>query len=391
MKGCEDLKIDKNRLFITAFIADIHFGALKSEDLFAQLQKRFLGVIAKNHIDMIVFGGDIFHSIITMNYSTSHYVLMFMERVLDICVKNKVKFVRVIQGTMSHDNNQLNNFKIYENRTDVDFKIFRTVGEETLPGANMKILYVPEEYMTNPEEYYSSYLSKYKEYDMIFGHGMFQEVSYTAKKQESEITMSKAPVFNSKIFINTCKGPIYFGHIHTRTDIKEHIHYPGSFSRFRHGEEDDKGWYLSIYDKVTGKYIHQFIKNTLAEKYTTITAIVENDMDPTTITAAVQDLLNKDEHVMIKLIIKDNVECSYFLAYMNNIFQSNKDVKIKVQNEFEFRQELMVDEKVNEIMDKYSFIKDPGFTHEEKIQKFIKIKKGRDVPIEVITDIINKK
>jgi DNA repair exonuclease SbcCD nuclease subunit len=140
-----------DELFVTAFIADIHFGSMKSDNLYQQLQERFMKVISKNKIDLIVFGGDMFHSIITMNYSTSQYVLLFMERVLDICVKNKIKHVRIIQGTMSHDNNQLNNFHIYENRTDVDFRIIRTLSEEELP-EGIKILYVPEEYMSNARD-----------------------------------------------------------------------------------------------------------------------------------------------------------------------------------------------------------------------------------------------
>lgn len=379
-----------DELFVTAFIADIHFGSMKSDNLYQQLQERFMKVISKNKIDLIVFGGDMFHSIITMNYSTSQYVLLFMERVLDICVKNKIKHVRIIQGTMSHDNNQLNNFHIYENRTDVDFRIIRTLSEEELP-EGIKILYVPEEYMSNARDYYAPFLNRSKYYDFIFGHGMFKEVGFVAQKQESEVTMSKAPIFDSKVFMNACKGPIYFGHIHIRTTIKNHIHYPGSFSRFKFGEEDEKGWYLNIYNKRSHRYKHQFIVNNRAEKYMTLTVILSKNVTSDDLVHAITNMLNKSEHVKMKLVIRDDTDCAYLISYLNNMYQNNPDVKLEVKNEFEFKQELFIDSTVNKIMDKYEFLSDPGFTHEQKIQKFIKIKRGKDVPLEVINDILNLK
>lgn len=377
-------------LFVTAFIADIHFGAQKSENLYQQLQDRFIKVIEKNKVDMIVFGGDLFHSIITMNYRTSHYVLLFIERVVETCKKNGIKYIRILQGTMSHDNNQLSNFNIYEGRIDIDFKIIRTVYEENLL-EGIHILYVPEEYMVNQDEVYSHYLNRDKDYDFIFGHGMFKEVTFVARNQESEVTMSKAPVFDSKQFINACKGPIYFGHIHIRNSIKEHIHYPGSFSRWRFGEEDDKGWYLNIYNIKTHRYKHEFIKNTKAEKYVTISALVVPNLKPEDLTAAVNTVLHDAEHVKLKLIIKDDVDCAYTVSYLNNMYQNHPDVKLEVKNEFEFKREAQIDKVVNEAMEKYGFLTDESFTHEEKIQKFIKMKRGKDVPLDVINDILNLK
>lgn len=379
-----------NELFVTAFIADIHFGALKSELLFQQLEERFLKKIDKKRIDMIVFGGDMFHSIITMNYSTSHYVLMFMERVIELAVRNNIKYIRIIQGTMSHDNNQLNNFHIFENRTDVDFKIIHTVQREEL-SEGIKILYVPEEYLSDPNEYYEDYINPKtkKEYDFIFGHGMFKEVSFTAKNQESEVTMSKAPVFDSKMFINACKGPVYFGHIHIKTTIREHIHYPGSFSRFKHGEEEDKGWYINIYNKNTHKYVHEFIVNNLAQEYVTITCKMDDKITPESLSAVIENVLKSADFVKCKIIIDDDTDCSYLLAYMNEKYQKSQRVKLDIKNNYEFKQELKVDKAIDEVYNKYDFLFDKGLSHEDKIQKFIKVKNDKDIPIDVIKDMLN--
>lgn len=378
----------ENELFVTAFIADIHFGSQKSSSLFSQLQKRFLKVIDDKKIDLIVLGGDLFHNIITMNYSTSKYVLLFIERLIELCIKNNIPHIRIIQGTMSHDNNQLKNFHIYENRADIDFKIIYNLSDEILP-EGIKILYVPEEYMINPDEYYSPYLSKEKYYDFIFGHGMFKEVAFIAKNQKSEVTMSKAPVFDSKIFINACKGPIYFGHIHIRTDIKKYIFYPGSFSRFRFGEEDDKGWYLNIYDKITHKFAHEFIINDLAPKYTTATVTLDNKIKAEDLSNVINTLLVSNDNVRLKLIIKDNTDSSYIISYLNELYKNNARVKIDIKNEFEFKQEVLMSKAVEKISNKYNFIFDEGISHEEKIQRFIKEKHGKEVPLDVIKDVLN--
>ena len=377
-----------DRLFVVSFIADIHFGALKTELLYEQLQECFIKKIQNKKIDMIVFGGDIFHSVITMNYSTSHYVLLFMERLIDLCVENGIKYVRIIQGTMSHDNNQLNNFHIFENRTDVDVKIIMTIREEKLI-EGLKILYVPEEYVLNPDEYYSEYFNMYKYYDFIFGHGMFKEVSFIAKNQESEVSMSKAPVFDSKIFINACKGPIYFGHIHTKVTIKKHIHYPGSFSRFKFGEEDPKGWYLCVYDKDSNKYIHNFVENIKAQTYNTILVNIVEEVKPEILTSLIDTALETDDYIKLKLVIKENIECSYLISYLNDKYQKNSAVKIEVKNEYEFRNDVLKDTKAEEICKEYEFLFDNSYTHEEKIQKFIKVKHNRDIPIDIIKDQLN--
>lgn len=378
----------KNELFVTAFIADIHFGALKSESLYQQLQERFIKIIDGKKIDLIVFGGDLFHSIITMNYSTSKYVLLFMERVLDLCAENGIKYVRILQGTMSHDNNQLKNFHIYENRTDVNFRIIPVVTEETF-SEGIKVLYVPEEYMEDPESYYSPYLTQDKKYDLIFGHGMFKEVAFVAKKQDSEITMSKAPVFDSKVFINSCKGPIYFGHIHIHTEIKNFVFYPGSFSRFRYGEEEAKGWYLNIYDTKTNKFVHEFIKNTLAPKYTTITVIMNSDLTSEFLSNRIMELLHTEDNVRLKMIIQDDGMYADTISYLNEMYKNNPHVKIDLQNKFEFKQEAMVDHAMEQVWNKYNFLKDQNISHEEKIQKFIKEKHHKDIPLEVIRDVLN--
>lgn len=378
----------QNELFAVAFIADIHFGAVRTEKLYEQLKEHFLRVIDGKRLDMIVFGGDLFHGITSMNYSTAHSVMMFMEEVVDICIENNIKYIRVIQGTMSHDNRQLHNFRQYETRNNINFRIIMTVEQEHLV-EGIDILYVPEEYMEHQDDYYAPYLSTTDQYDFIFGHGMFKEVGTLAKAQESEITMSRAPIFESKELITACKGPIFFGHIHTNTVIKHHIYYPGSFSRFQHGEEKDKGFYLCVYDIKTHKYAVEFVKNTMAEEYTTIK--VE---DFTKYRDRPQDLVDlmlsiKADFVRVKIVLVQKVDFSYALQYLREFVKDKPRFKLDVTDEAQFVKEQENEKVVNTLLTKYAFVFDPGISHEEKIQKFISVRHKREISLDVIKDELN--
>ena len=144
--------------------------------------------------------------------------MLVIKNIIQIAKDRNIKYVRMIKGTDSHDNNQLINFKIFENG-EVDFRIIDTCTTETLDG--VKILYIPEEYMSDQDCFYKEFFDD--TYDMIFGHGMFRETSFQAQKQEGAVTLSKAPVFNSTDMLKICSGPIMFGHIHSICTIKERI------------------------------------------------------------------------------------------------------------------------------------------------------------------------
>jgi hypothetical protein len=350
-----------------------------------QLKERFLKAVKKYPVDMTVFGGDLFHNIITMNYSTSHVVLMFMESVIELAKYKNIKYIRIIQGTISHDNNQLHNFHMFEDKPEVDFRIIMNVQEEEL-AEGIKILYVPEEYMTSPKEYYAKYLDGVnKKYDFIFGHGMVREVAFVAKSQESENTMSKAPIFESKQLINACRGPVFFGHIHIRTTIRDHLYYPGSFSRWRFGEEDPKGWYLCLYEPNTGKYLNKFIENDLASEYITVSVELTETFakHPELIESTLKQIIA--EHIRLRLEVGD-VDSSFAIKYLTDTYGKGSSVKIDIKN----KEKEMAEEHENEIMeqlkDKYGFVFDESLTLAEVIQKFIKAKKDKDTPIEVIED-----
>ena len=390
-------------LFVTAFIADIHFGSSDPERLYNELRANFLNILKGKRIDLVVIGGDTFHNVISMNTITSRYILLFMEKLIKLCKKYRIPHIRIIQGTMSHDNNQLNVFKMYENDPDIDFKIILTLTEELLP-EGIKVLYVPEEYLllSDQKEYYSKYLLNKKYYDMIFGHGTFSESRFTIKKQESEIDMSSAPVFDSKYFVTACNGPIYFGHIHKKMTIREHIYYPGSFSRFCHGEENKKGWYLSIYNTSTSKYVHEFVVNDLAPRYVT-KQITLNEFDDIYEEVLTKQSIQTYDFIRLKIMIDNETEDVIMKkATIKELSNPIKNLKIEFISKEDKKKEL--EEKIitdayesgytenytsfNGLM-QYLYGETKELKHEEKIQKFISKKYSKNVPIEIIKDVLD--
>ena len=254
------------KTYVGAVISDIHAGAVNAEVLLNELECSFLKYLKSLKIlDFVVITGDLFDNKLSLNSEHTKYVFVFLKKLIDICVSHNAK-LRIIKGTEFHDNRQLDIFKVLYS-SNVDLKIYDTVStEELFP--NVNVLYIPEEYMPDKDTYYREYFSK--KYDMIFGHGLVNEVAFVAKMQESEVTMNKAPIFKSDTLLDICRGPIFFGHIHKSQIIKERLFYVGSFTRWIFGEEEPKGFMMTAYTPETSKFEVEFIENKLAPLYNTM-------------------------------------------------------------------------------------------------------------------------
>lgn len=372
-------------IFVVTAIADIHFGSAKAVNLYCELKETFLKFIKGKNIDMIVICGDYFNSILNLNSKSSHLSVLFMDELVETCKQEGIKYIRIIEGTLSHDNKQLSVFKIYETDNDIDFKIFFNVSEEILE-EGVKILYLPEEYIVDKDTYYKEYFSKRKYYDFIFGHGMFIECSFGTNDGESQI--SKAPIFNSKQIVSICKGPIIFGHIHTRTIIRKHIHYIGSFSRWVYGQEEPKGFEVIMYDTKSSRYLYEFIENKLAPKYDTI--VIKNF----THFENIETLINfinkfKIDNLRIKVILdKVNEHDKLFITYLREYYTNKSGYKLEIENKVQTEMRKDIENKVNTLLEKYDFVFDKKLPPEIKIQKFIERKNSKLIDLEVIKDIL---
>jgi len=380
-----------DKAYVGVVISDIHFGVLKPMELYNQLKESFLDYIDNLAIlDFIIITGDLFDSKISLNSDHAKVAIQFMKRIIEISKKKNTK-IRIIKGTESHDNKQLDVLDIFYKNEDVDFKIINTVSDEYL-FENMRILYVPEEYIENKDDYYKDYFSQ--TYDMIFGHGLVNEVVFVASKQESELTMSKAPIFKTEDLLNICKGPIFFGHIHTPQVIKERFFYVGSFSRWCFGEEEDKGFYLVSYVPEKGKFKAEFIKNKLAKTYNTVRIDETSALFKENVDKIIDNMISfintfNVDYLRFVVSIPEDYENPLLLSNMlNEIFSKFSNVKLVINNTNKLKQKKNVEEKINLLLEKYGFIFDKNIPHEEKISRFLKIKYNKNIPVNKLRDYL---
>jgi len=374
-------------IFTAVVIADIHVGAIKPDQLFMELKHGFLQFLETHYVDMVVFAGDFFNSIIPLNAPSAIKAFQFMEDVVHIAEKNGIRYIRMIEGTLSHDNFQIVNFKLYERYPTINFRVITSVTEETLDNG-LHILYLPEEYMEAVKEYYRPYLVRPKKsYDFIFGHGMFKETSFV--KQDEEAAISKAPIWESKYLGSLAKGPIFFGHIHTAQVIRKHIYYVGSYSRWVYGQEEPKGFCLMAYDTDSGKYMVEFIENTEARHYDTLVLHLdrfEGNMD---------DLLAfckrfKKDHLRIQVIIEPSErDYSYETSFLKEYFAGRSDYKLEIIDKREVSKQEEMEKKVNQLLTDYNFLFDKSVPVGTKIHKFIKRKYQKEVSEEKIKEVLN--
>lgn len=381
-------------IFNVAVISDIHFGAIKADQLYMELKTQFLDFIKTHYIDMIVIAGDFYNSILSLNSQSSIASFTFMSELVEICEEYNIRYIRIIEGTLSHDNFQILNFRNYCNRDEIDFKVITKVMDEELENG-IRILYIPEEYVENTYEYYRDFLNVPKKYyDFIFGHGMFKEVSMVNITNEGERNIGKAPIWDSKLMVSICQGPIFFGHIHISQIIRKHIYYTGSFSRWVYGEENEKGFYIFSYDTKTCKYMVDFIENKCAKKYDTLTFNVEEGLksgiSPESVIKTARNL--KVDNLRISLIIDGSdpdVNINFFITALKEHYANKSNYKIHIIDKREKLRQEVIEAKVNDLRTAYDFLFARDVPIETKIHKFIKRKYQKDISEEKVREYLD--
>jgi len=370
-------------------VGDIHFGYYPPELLYKEFQL-ILHTIEENVIDCVVIAGDYYDTKLSMASAHSVYSVKAFSDLIKLCEEKGIK-VRQIKGTNSHDpENQLKNLAQIANSSRCDYKLIMTVDEEELfPGMN--VLYIPEEYMENSDEYYKEYFSK--KYQLVFGHGMFEETNFSSKNKFK--TMKKYPIFNSKQMEELCEGPIIFGHIHTAQRIRNRIQYTGSLVRSRFGEEEAKGFYIVEFDNDSKECDFEFIENELTMKYDTIEVNSDNPVFSMMLSEQIEYFkklvkMYKKDYLRIKINIpEDMLNSTTFVDNVNVVFNDIKNVKIQIYENSKAKLDSELKEKINILMDKYGFIFDKSVGYDEKIQEYIKLKTGKEISLDRIRSMIS--
>ena len=297
------------------------------------------GVIEKldkmTFLDMIVICGDTLHCQVSMNSDYASVFFWFIGKIVKIA-KKKDASVRIIKGTRSHDLDQLDTIRFYEDDSDIDFKIIDDYMIETID--DMNYAYIAEHYIDQPEIF-----SKPNNYfDIIFGHLTIEQTQFT--EQNSENINSQAPVFKLKDFLNVSNLTIC-GHIHSPMNFKDRFFYVGSTLRTCHGEEHDKGWNIITYlpkeklyrvDKIVNEYTFNFNTLELSNRF-----IEKNDVDH--IVEYVENFIdkNKVDRLSLKIICIDKEETTVKIELLKKYFAKNTNIttQFKILSEKSYEQE----------------------------------------------------
>ena len=367
------------------FIADIHIGVVSIEETKEQLKMYEEQLKSVGPLDFLIIGGDLFDKQL---YENDPYIIHAME-FLQISFRYASK-VRIVYGTSSHEAMQ---YKLFEKIFDpkvYDLKVIYTVTEEQL-FEDVKVLYIPEEYIYDKAEYYKEYLEKENEYQYVFGHGMIYEAFQGKIKPSTGASdRRKAPVFSTGELSKCCCGDVLFGHYHVHTEFEGDVSYVGSYYRWIQGEEEAKGCYLlTFYD---GESHKEFMVNPIAKLY--ITKIYGYDDSVFSNTEELEEdctrLINLQEKQDIeKLRIIYNIPLGYenaerLMKYVKERFRSNKHIQVEFKNGYVEETKKIADTPIDEEMELYQFVRDPNIPEEEKVSKFLKMKKNADLKAEII-------
>lgn len=373
----------KQKVLISVHIADIHFGALEPDRLYEELKKEFLNKIKKlPRVDLVIIDGDLFDHDLSFNSDNVYYLLKFWDKLKKTCKKLSCKYIRVVKGTKNHDHEQLDQLPLDD---DLDIKIINNVQSEVIEEFNYKILYIPEEYIKNPEEYYKPYFEN--RYHLITGHGQFEETSFM--NLDSEISVEAAPTFNSKYLSSICDGPVIFGHIHESVTFND-VYYVGSFTRWKQGENAPKGFFINLTSiKDPSKFRIIPIENEMARKYEklNINSIVEK-LDSEDVIRYVNDYMANNNIYKLRLEADGKDDSKYMtkLATIQSYLSNNKYINLDISVD-----NTSIQEEEEELLDKYDYLFDDGITYEDKISRFIKDAYNYTLDAEKVNKFITNK
>ena len=351
-------------------ISDIHMGKGDSKKLWNELQEEFVKTIDES-LDLLVIAGDLFDRVLKMNEPASKYVFGLVDQLINYSKLYDFK-IRLLKGTKSHDFNQLDHFTKYDTGDD-RFMVINSVCVEELDG--LDILYIPEEYVEDPDIYYKDFFDCGDIYDLIFFHGTMDFAGYTSHLSSNR-NIKQSPTFKSSKIASLSYGPIVGGHIHIRDNYKNKIYYTGSFSRTCFGEPEKKGFISYTYDTNLKTFDLEYINNKLAPEYMTINlSDLEGSLEEKL--SQIEALKEAYDNIRIDIKEKDKKGNETIINAIKEI--TGDSVKLNVSNSFEESYD-----------SRFDFIINRTLPLDETIKKFISITKGKEVSKDIINKIITE-
>lgn len=335
-----------------AHIADLHFPVIDPQKQYNILEDQFLKVIETiPRLDLLCINGDLFDHRNMASSDAVLYASLFVSRCVEIC-KSKNATLIILQGTQSHDSNQLKIYYHYMQRQDVDVRIVTNIRFEYVK--NARILCIPELYGI-PEEYYQQILFGSDFYDLCIMHGTIHGAVYGDN-------VGQGRLFHIEDFLN-CRGPIISGHIHKPQCFNDHFYYCGSPYRWRFDDDHFKGFILMHYNLDTRKYYLDY-KEIISDTYKTISIEELINNDPIETINYIRNLKQNQGINYIRVKFESAIPGSARIV-INNQFRNDESVTLEF---FSPEREIarQAEEKIKEDNEKFAFLLDPKLTDEQK-------------------------
>ena len=358
-------------------ISDIHFGAIDAKYMLDNLNTQFIQRLYNIDFDILAICGDLFDSKFMSNNPIISNVLIFVDSLVQLCIQKNASLI-LLEGTLSHDNDQLRLFYHYLSNPYIDMHIIEDI--KFINVKNLRILCIPEKYGV-PEEEYRKVLFESGGYDICLLHG-----TYKGSFKGSEVATlnsNHAPVFSMSSFVN-CAGPILMGHYHISGCYDSYAYYNGSTFRYQFGEEQPKGFLITLYNPYTRYH------------YTQLVPVISH----TYVTININDLINDDPKKIIEFIksYKESHNIDFIRVQFNNANENMNIVRSYFRNKSEYTlQELdkkskqlqRIDESLIELNDKYSYIIDNEMDDYTKLVTYINQSEGYDfITVEELVSLL---
>ena len=365
-----------NTTLISAHISDLHFGAMDPKRQYDFLKDQFIDkLINLPRLDLICINGDLFDRKFMTNSDVVMYASMFIADIINICRMKQATFI-LLQGTMSHDANQVKIYLHYMYQSDIDVRIVTNIRFEMVKG--IRILCIPELYGID-EEYYQDILFNSDFYDMCIMHGTIKGAVY-------EDNVGQGRLFTMQDFLN-CKGPIISGHIHKADTFYNHFYYCGSPYRWRFDDDCFKGFILMSYNSYSRQYYIDY-EEIVSDNYKTITMDQLINNDPIDTINYIKQLKTSEGIDYIKIKFSNPILASNKIA-INNSFRTDSTVSLEF-----FSQEKEIarqaEEKIKEEGTKFAFLLDQNLTDEQKFVMWVNYLKQDEkyLTVEELEDIL---
>lgn len=252
------------------FLTDIHVGNSKIylDKLVHNLRTYVYPEI--QNAQMLILGGDFFDSLLNLNSDAGIVALYIIDELIELSIKNNM-YLRVLRGTFSHDR--------YQNRIFVDrakeiplfndiplIRIIDKIEVERFSPYKIDVLYCPDD---QPDQDRTQAVLDMLEANHLEQVDYFCHHGYWDCLLKLGVEQNPSRYIEYERFSQKVRHYVLNGHIHS-PGIYNKIISGGSFERFRHAEEEDKGFYVIDHDVEKQVATARFVRNKETVPFITI-------------------------------------------------------------------------------------------------------------------------